>query len=62
VRADEVEAAWQVYTPLLERPGQVHPYAAGTWGPAEADRLPERTGHQWFPRPAGAGIREPSGR
>ncbi len=62
VRADEVEAAWQVYTPLLERPRQVHPYAAGTWGPGEAERLPERTGHQWFPPSAGPGIGEPSRR
>ncbi len=51
VRADEVEAAWGVYTPLLDRPPQVEPYAAGTWGPAEADRLAEGTGHQWFPPP-----------
>jgi glucose-6-phosphate 1-dehydrogenase len=62
VRADEVEQAWRVYAPLLGRLRQVHPYAAGTWGPAEADRLPERTGHQWFSPAAGAGLSEPSGR
>ena len=39
VRFDEVEAAWRIYTPLLERQPQVHPYAAGTWGPPEADRF-----------------------
>lgn len=48
VRADMVEAAWRLYTPALERPRRVHGYAAGTWGPAAADRLPERAGHQWF--------------
>ncbi len=48
VRADEVEAAWQLYTPVLERPHQVHAYAAGTWGPAAAARLPEGSEHHWL--------------
>ena len=39
VRADEVEASWALYTPLLEDPPEVHPYPAGTWGPKEADRV-----------------------
>ncbi len=35
VRADEVEASWRLWTPLLERDDLlVHPYPAGTWGPA----------------------------
>jgi glucose-6-phosphate 1-dehydrogenase len=44
-RSDEVEAAWRLYTPLLEvleeSPWQlpVHPYEARTWGPAAADSL-----------------------
>ncbi|EDY38342.1 glucose-6-phosphate dehydrogenase [Cyanobium sp. PCC 7001] len=44
-RSDEVEAAWRLYTPLLEvleeSPWQlpVHPYEARTWGPAAADNL-----------------------
>ncbi|MCT0224181.1 glucose-6-phosphate dehydrogenase [Synechococcus sp. CS-1328] len=44
-RSDEVEAAWRLYTPLLElieeAPWQlpVHPYEARTWGPAAADSL-----------------------
>ena len=25
--------------PLIDAPPPVHPYAPGTWGPAEADRL-----------------------
>ncbi len=49
VRADEVDASWQVYTPVLEQRPPVHPYPAGSWGPAEADRLPARDGFQWFP-------------
>jgi glucose-6-phosphate 1-dehydrogenase len=46
-RRDEVEAAWQFVNNLLEAwsgphaPG-VHPYEAGTWGPAAADALIER--------------------
>ena len=34
VRADEVEESWRLYTPLLEENLTVHPYPAGTWGPA----------------------------
>lgn len=39
VRADEVELAWRVYTPLLEQLPQVHFYPAGARGPAAADKL-----------------------
>jgi glucose-6-phosphate 1-dehydrogenase len=39
VHGDEVEESWRVYTPLLEDPPRVRPYAAGTWGPREADSL-----------------------
>jgi len=39
VHADETEASWALYTPLLERKLEVHPYPAGTWGPPEAERL-----------------------
>jgi len=44
-RSDEVEAAWRLYTPLLElieeSPWQlpVQTYEARTWGPAAADNL-----------------------
>ncbi|MBI4715012.1 MAG: glucose-6-phosphate dehydrogenase [Nitrospirae bacterium] len=41
---EEVERAWEFITPILHGwkmagAAAVHPYAAGTWGPAEADRL-----------------------
>jgi glucose-6-phosphate 1-dehydrogenase len=49
VRADEVEASWRLYTPVLEDRPPVHPYAAGTWGPPEADQLLAGQGYQWFP-------------
>jgi glucose-6-phosphate 1-dehydrogenase len=38
-RADGVERAWEIVEPVLERPGEVHRYAPGTWGPASADEL-----------------------
>jgi len=38
-RQDMVEETWRVVQPLLDEPPQVHPYAPGTWGPAEADKL-----------------------
>ena len=54
-RADEVEAAWGIVSPIEElaagaTPGEelrVHPYEAGTWGPEAADRLIERDGRRW---------------
>jgi glucose-6-phosphate 1-dehydrogenase len=41
VHADEVEASWRLYTPVLESSRPVFPYAAGTWGPPQADGLLE---------------------
>ncbi len=38
-RQDSVEAAWRVVDPVLGDVTPVHPYAKGTWGPKEADRL-----------------------
>jgi glucose-6-phosphate 1-dehydrogenase len=40
---DTVEAAWQIVDPVLGDAVPVHPYAKGSWGPGEADRLlPDR--------------------
>ncbi len=47
VHADETEVSWRLYTPLLETEPPVRPYAGGTWGPTEADRLLARHGHSW---------------
>jgi len=42
-RQDTVEAAWRVVDPVLGDVTPVHPYAKGSWGPEEADRLlPDR--------------------
>ena len=51
MRADQVEAAWQLLMPVLETweaapPGDFPNYAAGTWGPEDAQRL-LAPGHDW---------------
>ncbi len=50
-RADNVEAGWAAVQPILDawEAGQtdVHPYFAGSGGPAAADRLLERDGRRW---------------
>lgn len=51
-RADNVEADWRVVMPILEpwqsSPPQDFPnYAAGSWGPEEANQLIERDGRYW---------------
>jgi glucose-6-phosphate 1-dehydrogenase len=39
-RQDGVEETWRIMQPLLDAPPEVHPYARGSWGPAEAaDKL-----------------------
>ena len=38
-RQDIVEETWRIVGPLLEHPPPVQPYAPGSWGPQEADRL-----------------------
>jgi len=52
MRADQVEAAWQVLMPVLKvwakgSPRDFPNYAAGTWGPAAADALMRRDGRRW---------------
>lgn len=52
-RGDEVEAAWQVVTPILSAwdapadPATVPQYEAGTWEPVEAELLINRDGRRW---------------
>jgi glucose-6-phosphate 1-dehydrogenase len=50
-RQDTVEAAWEIVDPVLGDVVPVHPYARGTWGPKEADRL--LTGRETWYDPAG---------
>ncbi|MGH7619442.1 MAG: glucose-6-phosphate dehydrogenase, partial [Gemmatimonadaceae bacterium] len=51
-RSDEVEAAWRVVDPLIQyweknAPKRMPTYAAGSWGPREADELIEKDGVEW---------------
>ena len=51
MRADQVEAAWQVLMPVLDAWAKSNPrnfpnYVAGTWGPKDAEKL-LAPGHRW---------------
>ncbi len=52
-RADEVEEAWGIVTPIIDawvaqrRPPPFPNYEAGSWGPVEADELIGRDGRRW---------------
>jgi glucose-6-phosphate 1-dehydrogenase len=51
MRADQVEAAWRLLTPVLDAwavapPGDFPNYAAGSWGPEDAQGLLAK-GHSW---------------
>lgn len=47
VHADETEASWRLFAPLLRRHAVREPYAAGSWGPTAADRLIAVAGGAW---------------
>jgi glucose-6-phosphate 1-dehydrogenase len=52
IRGDEAETSWKLYTPVLDywhqkgREG-MDTYAAGSWGPKNADELLARDGNLW---------------
>ncbi len=53
MRADQVESAWSVITPILEAweaapPADFSDYPAGSWGPETADLLIAKEGHSWL--------------
>lgn len=53
MRADQVEAAWRILTPVLEvwagsRQDDFPNYAAGSWGPEAAELLVAQDGHSWL--------------
>lgn len=57
MRADQVEAAWGVISPILEawqkRPPVDFPnYAPGSWGPEDAEALIAKDGHHWVTLPS----------
>ena len=51
MRSDELEAAWQFVTPILdhwkENKTVPEPYASGSWGPQAADELLTNEGRHW---------------
>src|SRR5690606_34506325 len=50
-RADEVEASWKLFTPLLEYWAKTAPpfpnYPCGTWGPEAADEMIAKDNRDW---------------
>jgi len=51
LRSDEVDLAWKVVDPILEKWAKekdfVHKYEAGTWGPEEVSKIFDDSCHQW---------------
>jgi glucose-6-phosphate 1-dehydrogenase len=52
MRADQVEAAWKVITPIMEawanrQPVDFPNYSPDSWGPEDAEALIARDGHNW---------------
>jgi glucose-6-phosphate 1-dehydrogenase len=51
LRADEVQHAWRVVDPVLKlwatERDYIHTYAAGSWGPTEANRLFDKDDQDW---------------
>lgn len=56
MRADQVEAAWRVITPIMDgwqrrKPVDFPNYAPGSWGPEDAEALVAKDGHHWVTLP-----------
>jgi glucose-6-phosphate 1-dehydrogenase len=56
MRADQVEAAWQIVMPIIEvweerQPLDFPNYAPDSWGPEDAEALIARDGHHWILTP-----------
>ncbi len=56
MRADQVEAAWDILTPILDVWDSTEPldfpdYDSGTWGPERAEALIAKDGHNWIMLP-----------
>lgn len=51
MKSDELEASWKYITPILEawqnQPTPLPTYAAGSWGPSEANLLAQACGATW---------------
>jgi len=55
-RQDSAEVAWDLVDRLLASGPQDQPYASGSWGPPAAERMVERYGGWYDPRPDGGGL------
>ena len=56
MRADQVDAAWRVITPIMDawqlrKPVDFPNYAPGSWGPEDAEALVAKDGHHWVTLP-----------
>jgi len=50
-----VEAEWSLITPILDhwaksKATEISDYAAGSWGPEEADKMVTDSGRKWWNR------------
>jgi glucose-6-phosphate 1-dehydrogenase len=45
-REDSIEQTWRIVQPLLDKPGEIHTYDRGSWGP-EAAQTMLRGHHHW---------------
>lgn len=57
MRADQVEAAWEIVMPIIEvwearKPINFPNYSPDSWGPEDAEALIARNGHNWIIQPA----------
>ncbi len=50
-RQDVIERSWEIVDPILDDATPILPYAAGSWGPSEADRLIKDDGGWHNPDP-----------
>ena len=48
-REDGIEETWRIVQPLLDDPGEIHPYESGSWGPDAARDL--LRGHRGWQQP-----------
>ncbi len=50
---EAIEETWRIVQPLLDDPGEVHPYEQGTWGPERASHMLHGHGgwrEPWLPK------------
>ena len=52
-REDAIEETWRIVQPVLDKPGRIHPYDRGSWGPEAAQSLlhgHRRWQEPWLPK------------